>query len=320
VKIPIVLLLGLVTFLGVSACGDGDDTATGPPRAPTNDVVERRDDLGRVVNVPVVARRVVAMSPSIVELMYAVGAAPAGRPSSANFPEAAKSVAAFGTSYEPNFEEIVRTQPDLIIADAIIQGQSINELARLGAPVFALRVSSFEDVTRGMRVVGSLTGRIDAAEAQVRELEGRLITVRSRLPATRGPSVLIVLSAGPQQFIAAKETSYLGSLVKALGGRNIVTSEPENFRFPGFADYSLESIVQADPDVVIAISVGGPEGTPQTTEILGRTPVWSSLAAVKAGMVKEVDPVVYLEAPGPRASQILDELPRILYPAVFVSR
>jgi iron complex transport system substrate-binding protein len=314
----------LVAFLAV-ACGEGDDdeapsaAATTPPSPVAAAVDLSKDDLGRAVTLPANATRVVAMSPSIVELMYAVGATPVGRPSSANYPEAAKTVAAFGTSYQPNFEEIVKLQPDLIIADAIIQGGIIDDLAKLGAPVFALEVASFEDVTHGLRVIGALTGKKEAGEAKARELETKLAGVKAKTPPT-GPSVLIVVAAGPGQFIAAKDSSYLGSLVKTLGGRNIVASEPENFRFPGFADYSLERIVQADPDVIIGISVGGPPGTPKTTELLGQTPGWSSLKAVKAGNVKEVDQVIYLEAAGPRVSQILDELPRILYPSVFATR
>ena len=324
-KRSVSLMAGLVLAAFVAAgCGNGKDgTAskpTTPPATPTTAAVDlTKDDLGRAVTVPANASRIVAMSPSIVELMYAVGATPVGRPSSANYPEAAKSVPAFGTSYAPNFEEIVAMKPDLIIADAIIDQPLIADLAKLGAPVFALKVSSFDEVTHGLRVVGALTSKKEAAETQAKTLEAKLSSVKTKLPPA-GPSVLIVVAAGPGQFIAGKDSSYLGSLVKTLGGKNIVTSEPENFRFPGFADYSLERIVQADPDVIIGISVGGPPGTPKTTEILAQTPGWSSLKAVKAGNVKEVDQVIYLESAGPRVSQILDELPRILYPSVFATR
>ncbi|HWC30975.1 MAG TPA: ABC transporter substrate-binding protein [Dehalococcoidia bacterium] len=322
------LLAGLaLAAIAIVGCGGGDsddDQGTSPTVAPSATTAAAavdlsKDDLGRQVTVPRSAQRVVAMSPSIVELMYSVGATPVGRPSSANFPSQAQSLPAFGTSYQPNFEEIVKMQPDLIIADAIIQQGMIEDLAKLGAPVFALKVSSFEEVTHSLRAVGALTGKTEAGEAKARELETKLAGVKSRTPQT-GPSVLIVVAAGPGQFIAAKDSSYLGSLVKTLGGRNIVTSEPENFRFPGFADYSLERIVQADPDVIIGISIGGRPGTPKTTELLAQSPGWSSLKAVKAGNVKEVDQVIYLEAAGPRVSQILDELPRILYPTVFATR
>jgi iron complex transport system substrate-binding protein len=274
------------------------------------------DDLDREVEVPAVAERVVALSPTVVELMYAVGAEPVGRPESAEYPPEAASVPSFGSSYTPNFEEIVAMQPDLIIADAIIHAGVIAQLESLGAPVYAVQVDSFQSVVDGLRKVGDLTGNEDGAEKEAAALEKKLADVEAKLPAN-GPSVLVVVAAGENQFIAARGNSYLGSLIEELGGTNIVQSEPENFRFPGFADYSLEKIVQADPDIIIGISVGGPPGTPKTTEILGFTPVWSGLTAVKEGRVYEVDPVIYLESAGPRVSMILDELPGILYPDVF---
>lgn len=288
--------------------------ATGPTDGATRTVT---DDLDREVEVPVTATKVVALSPSVVELMFAVGATPVGRPESATFPPEAESVPSFGSSYTPNFEEIVAMEPDLIIADAIIHAGVIEQLEGLGAPVYAVKVDSFETVTDGLRTVGELTGHADEGEKQAAALETKMEEVKAKIPQGEGPSVLVVVAAGENQFIAARSNSYLGSLIEELGGRNIVQSEPENFRFPGFADYSLEKIVEADPDIVIGISVGGPPGTPKTTEILGFTPVWSGLTAVKEGRVFEVDPEIYLQSAGPRVSVILDELPGILYPDAF---
>ena len=336
-------LLMLVPFL--LACGDDDDagatgaanapetpastqanqspdgTATSAPAAeptatPAATTSTVTDDLGRAVEVPAVAERVVALSPSVVELLYAVGAEPVGRPASATYPPEAESVPSFGSSYTPNFEEIVAMRPDLIIADAIIHASVISELESLGAPVYAVKVDSFETVVDGLRTVGELTGNADAGKEVAAALEEQLEEVKGQVPAG-GPSVLVVVAAGPNQFIAGRSNSYLGSLIEALGGTNIVQSEPENFRFPGFADYSLEKIVEADPDIIIGISVGGPPGTPTTTEVLGFTPVWSGLTAVQAGRVYEVDEVIYLQSAGPRLSVVLDELPGILYPDVF---
>ena len=302
-----------------SASTSGSSGASGSTAAasPTAKIDLSKDDLGRSVTVPKNPQRVVALSPTIVELMYAVGATPAGRPNSATYPAAASSVPDFGTSYQPSFEEIAAMKPDLLIADAIIDQSLISDLQSLNVPIYAVKVDSFDSVTSGLRKVGALTGHADQGEAQAKQLEDKLAAVKAKIPATGGPSVLVVVAAGPGQFIAAKDTSYVGSLIKLLGGKNVVGSDPDNFRFPGFADYSVEKIVQSDPDVVIGISVGGPPGTPKTTELLAQTPGWSSLKAVKNGNVHEVDSVVYLESAGPRVSQILDELPRILYPNVF---
>ena len=292
------------------------DTRQGPPPA----VVDlSKDDMGRSVNLPANPQRVVAMSPTVVELMYAVGATPVGRPSSADYPEAAKSVPSFGLSYQPSYEEVVAMKPDLLIADAIIQGNIMDQLTKLNVPVFAVKVTSFEEVTHGLRVVGALTGKKDAGEGRARELEAKMTSVKSKINGT-GPNVLVLVSAGPGQFIAAKDGSYITDLIKQLGGKNLVTTEPDNFRFPGFTDYSPERIVEKNPDVVLTMSLGGPPGTPKTSEALRSNPALSTIKAVKDGRVHEVDHIVYLQSAGPRVSQVLDELPRLLYPNVFPAR
>lgn len=311
------ILVAALSLAGVvaSACGSGGDGGSKTPTAPATTVDLSKDDLGRSVTLPSSPKRIVAMSPTIVELMFEVGATPVGRPSSADYPEAAKAIPAFGTSYEPNTELIVAMKPDLIIADAIIHQSQMETLTKLGVPVFAVRAGSFDEVVKGLRVVGALTGNKEAGEKAAKALEEKLAGILAKKPAT-SPTVLVIVGAGPTQIFAAKNDSYVGDVVRKLGGVNPITTEPENFRFPGFADYSLERILEKNPDIIIAISPG-PASAPKTSDSLARSPVWSTLKAVKEGRVYEVDPVVYVQSAGPRLSLILDELPRILYPDVF---
>ena len=322
-KILAAIFLFLVLFL-TGACGDGEDDSSARP-APSGSATASaaavdlsKDDLGRDVKPPLPAQRVVALSPSIVELMFAVGATPAGRPSSAEYPEAAKAVPNFGASYTPNFEEIVAMKPDLIIADAIIHQPMIDELSKLGAPVFAVRVGSFDEVVHGLRVVGALTGNEAAGQREADALQIKLDGIRAKVPSN-GPSVLVLVAAGQGQFVAARDNSYLVDIVEKLGGRNLVTSEPESFRFQGFTDYSQERILEKNPDLIITASIGGPPGTPRTSDLLKSSPAFSSLKAVKEGRVYEVDANVYIQSAGPRVALILDELPRVLYPTVFAT-
>jgi ABC-type Fe3+-hydroxamate transport system substrate-binding protein len=103
-------------------------------------------------------------------------------------------------------------------------------------------------------------------------------------------------------------------VLSKLGAKNVAANLPETFRLVGFGDFSVERIVEQNPDVIIAISPGRPN---ITTQALSASPVWGSLKAVQSGRVHEVSDVVYLQAAGPRVSLILDELSRILYPNVF---
>ncbi len=317
-KLPVRTLAALILlpFL-LAACGGGGGQLPPAPTATPIDLT--RDDLGRSVVPPTAPQRIVALSPSVVELMFAVGATPIGRPSSANYPEAAKSVPAFGSSRDPSFEAIAAMKPDLVIADALLhQGVADNLAKQLNVPVFAVRVASVDDVLRGLRVVGVLSGRRDAGEGQAKALEAKLEGIKAKLPAT-GPTVLVLVAAAPGQFIAARSNTYLGDILSKLGARNVVTSEPENFNYPGFTDYSPERIVEKNPDLIIAASIGGPPGTPKTSDILKSVPAFATLKAVKEVRVYEVDAFIYIQSAGPRVSQILDELPRILYPNVFAT-
>jgi iron complex transport system substrate-binding protein len=204
-------------------------------------------------------------------------------------------------------------KPDLIIADAIIQKDTVADLAKLGAPVWAVRVNSFDDVTAGLRKVGAITGNSEAGEREARKLDDKLATILAKKPSTT-PSVIVVVAGGPTQLFAGLNDSYVGDVLKKLGAKNVLSTEPETFRLPGFSDYSIERIVEKNPDVIVAISPGRPN---ITTQAMSASPVYGSLKAVKEGRVFEVDPVVYLQAAGPRVSLILDELARILYPDVF---
>src|SRR5262249_33442509 len=134
------------------------------------------------------------------------------------------------------------------------------------------------------------------------------------------PSFLVLVLAGPGQFIAEKQGSYLADVLTQLGAKNLVSNEPDNFRFPGFTDYSPEVVVQKNPDIIITMSLGGPPGTPTTIDSIKADPALSSLPAVKNGRIYEVDPEVNLQSAGPRVSLMLDELPKLLYPSVFGAR
>jgi iron complex transport system substrate-binding protein len=317
---PLLALVAAALLLPslIAGCGSNDGGSSSSRESSNSAPLDlTRDDLGRSVAPPPTATKVVALSPSIVELMYAVGSTPIGRPASANYPDAARSVPSFGESRTPNLEEIARLQPDLIIADALLHRDMADSISsQLRVPVYAVKVSSFDDVTSSLRVVGALTGRKDAGTTAAADLEKRLDDIKAKLPGN-GPSVLVLVAAGQNQFIAARSNTYLGDVLNQLGARNLVTTEPENFAYPGFTDYSLERIIDKNPDVVITVSIGGPPGTPRTSDILKSVPALASLKAVREGRVYEVDSFVYIQSAGPRVAQILDEMPPILYPNIF---
>jgi len=302
---------------GVATTAAGAQTAAAATSSATRPAQTRTftDDSGKSFTVATPPKRVVALSPSVVEIMYAVGAPPLARPSSANFPEQAKSLPAIGSSYQPSFEQIAAQTPDFLIADAQLQGpQTVTELQKLGVPVFVIRVQSVEDVTKYLRTVGAIMGKTEEGDRAAKEIEGKIQAAQAKLPAENQRPRVFILVGTADAFFAAKPNSFSGDVIARLGAKNAVGPGPDSAGAPaGFSTFSLEKLIELDPDVVLVVSVAGPNAPPTSRQLAGN-PAWAGLRAVKGGRVHEVPADELVQSAGPRVGAVIDQFVPILYP------
>lgn len=320
------LVLALAVLAG--ACGDDDGgstttptgapvtsaPATETPAAGTEYPVTVTDMLNREVTIDAVPTAVAALSPTTVEFVYAVGGTSLTRSSSVQYPDAAAAAEDIGPSYQPNFEIIASSNPDLVIADSMLQPQLVQNLEDLGVPVVYAGVAVWDDVAVGLELVGTILNRSDEAEQAIADLDAVKADVTSQLGAEE--PTLLILNGTPDDFYAAKPDSYAGNLAEILGVANVAAGAPDVGQFPGYTKLGLESIVAAEPDVVLAISAGPPGGQTITDSLSG-DPAWAAVPAVQNGRVSEISAEVFLQAPGPRAGEALQELARLIYPEIF---
>jgi iron complex transport system substrate-binding protein len=320
----LITIAGAALALGAAACGgdDGDDsgaataapTAGGPTSTPASGTVYPltiTDMLEREVTIKAEPETVAAISPTTVEYVYAVGRTSVTRTRSVTYPPEAASATDIGSAYTPSLEIIAGANPDLIVADSVLQPQLADTLDDLGVPVLYVGAESFDDVIEGYRIIGEALNAPEGQE-QAAALEDLLAEVESRLPAEK-PKVLIV-NGTPADFFAALPESYVGDLVRMAGGDNVAAGQPSNAPFPGYTKLSLETIVAAPPDVVVAITAA-PGQT--ISEGLAANPAWAEVPAVANGRVHEIDAQIFLQAPGPRAGEGLETLAKLLHPDVF---
>ena len=322
----------------IAACGGGDDSkeasvttpqataqaaaspaASGTQAAATAAATQQQtrtftDDTGKTLTIQQPPKKVVALSPSMVEILYAIEAPPVARVSSANAPDAARSLPAVGSAYNVSLEQVASQGPDLILADQQIQSpQVLAELQKI-APVFAVRVLSFDDVPRSLRLTGRIMGKPEQGEKAAKAIEDKLKAVQDKLPSQR-PSVFIMIGDA-NAFFAAKPNAFVGDVVAKLGAKNVVPAGPDTSQFPGFTSYSMEQLAQLDPDVILVLTAG-PPNVPRLSQVLASNPAWAGLRAVKSGRVHEIDPVTLVQSAGPRVAKDIDELSAHLYPGVF---
>ncbi|MBN1678777.1 MAG: ABC transporter substrate-binding protein [Anaerolineae bacterium] len=291
--------LALILVVGVPLAGAQDGGA--------RTVV---DALGRNVTLDVPPQRVVGLSSSVTEMLYAIGVTPVGATEGMTFPPEAAELPTIGTGYQPDLEALAALEPDLIVANAQLQAQILDQLEAIAPVVYELILVP-QDIPETARLLGEITwhdtsaGYLAGAYEQFLALAGTLGTAQD------GPSILIIVGTLDQPNYGKSET-YLGAMAAMLGATNVADGEEDAGPFPGYAQLSIERILEADPDVILTITRGAP-GAPPIPDTMAGDPVWSALAAYENGRVFELDNRLFLESPGPRFVDAVIQLYDILY-------
>ena len=129
----------------------------------------------------------------------------------------------------------------------------------------------------------------------------------------------LIVFGGSANFNIFTQGSLFGSVLNAVNNYpwpalppgQIGSTSPE----PGALQYSLEKILDKDPDILLMESAA--TGEPLSKQ-LAANPIWSQLKAVKTGQVYEVRRDIYVAGRGPRSLGIaLDDTMNKMYPNVF---
>jgi iron complex transport system substrate-binding protein len=229
---------------------------------------------------------IVTLVPSFADDVYAVGAGPQLAAVSAftDDPRAA-TLPRVADSSSVDTEEIVALRPSLVIGIPS-QARLVEPLRRAHLRVVLLSDDGYDRIFTNLQTIGALAARRREAAAIVAGLRRETTELRAR--TTRfmwHPRVFIVLDSAP--IWTAGASSYIATLIAIAGGRNAAA----DLRAP-YAQYSAETLVEDQPDVLVADRAARLEAT------LLREP-WRSLRAVKLHHVYEIDSDL-LERPGPR--------------------
>jgi iron complex transport system substrate-binding protein len=271
------------------------------------------DGLGREVTLESPATRIVSLSPSNTELLYAVGAGEqvVGRDAFSDYPEEASSLPDIGGGYsEYNLEQIINLEPDLVLAAEINTAELVQSIADLGIPVFYIsNPVSFNDLYTTIENVGLLTGHADTAQLVITDAQERVEAVVTAIAeADTAPVVFYELDAtDPSKPYTAGPNTFYSTLISMAGGKNVGDALSASW-----AQISLEELVIQDPDIILL----GDSLWGITTESVGEREGWNGLTAVKEGNVFPFDDNL-LARPGPPLVDGLEALAQVLHPEGF---
>ena len=266
--------------------------------------------LGREVVIPQLPQRIVSISPTATETLYAAGGVAVARDRSSIYPDAVNSLPEIGGAYNPSFEAIAAQRPDLILIEALSQMQWVEALEELGAPVVAVRAASLEDVAESLELVGRIIDDSGVADEAIAEIRAVIESARSGV-AEELPTVLIIIGDAQRNLYVAEAESYPGAVLSELGLENLGGHLDRHGPFPGFSLVTAEQILEMDPDVVFTISPAPPPA-PKMSTALGWIPALRSLRAIDTKQVYEIDPILFLRNQGPRISEAVAQMAEIL--------
>ena len=225
--------------------------------------------------------RIVSLSPTATESLYAIGAGPqvVAVDDQSDYPKAAPNTALSG--FTPNVEAIAAYRPDLVVASYDPKGL-VSALGRLGIPVVLHgAASNFKGAYQQIRQLGMVTGREVAAARVISGMKAKIGKI-VRTSRSRADGLSVYHEVSPD-FYSASTRSFVGKVYAALGLENI--ADAADSAGTGFPQLSAEYIVSSGPDLIVLADTVCCGQKPST---VASRPGWDGISAVRTGSIVRI--------------------------------
>ena len=256
-------------------------TACAPAAAPEAAGVTVTDMTGREITLDAPATRVVALSASDCEIIYALGAGEllVGRGEYCDYPAEVLEVPAVQSGAETNIEQIIALEPQVLFMTKMAQTEE--QIAALEAAGVHVVVSDAQDIAgvyEAIGMIGTLLGREAEAGTMVADMVAVFDDVAARAAGDGSETIYFEVSPLQYGLWAAGADTFMDEIAQMLGLTNAFAD------VSGWAEVSEEQVLSRDPDYIVTISMYYGEGPTPVEEIQGRAG-WENVSAVKNGKI-----------------------------------
>lgn len=279
ISILLVSLLIACSFCGCKQHGQAD---------PTPKTYIFTDDYGREVEVPSSPARIVSVSHSVTEIMFALGAGDllVGRTDFCTYPPEVEEIPSIGGITNMNIEQILSLSPELVLSSSMVQQKNVQQLEKMGVPfVSIIEKQQFDGLFSNIEKIGQLIDRKEAADSLNNVLHKELNNVLDSLGEIDNPkTAYYVVGFGAGGNFTAGGNTFINDIITMAGGKNIA-GDVEGW------SYSLETLMQKDPEFIIIRT--------EDSASFCKTQPYNRLSAVKKGNVITIESGK-LDIQGPR--------------------
>ena len=267
------------------------------------------DGIGRRLLVPDHPVRVVALAPSITEIVFALGQEKrlVGISRFSDFPKEALHLPQVGSYIQPDIEKIISLNPDICIAVKDGNPRVVaDRLESLHIPVYAVDPLDMGAIMTMILQIGDLLNAGDRAQAIVAGMETRIDRVRERVMRTKQrPGVFFQIGISP--IVSVGKGTFINELIRMAGGTNLCAG------YSSYPRLSREQVLALAPDVLVVTTMTRDISVDQ---IKAEWADWTQIPAVQNGRIAIVDSGIF-DRPTPRQVDALEQLVRIIHPELF---
>lgn len=253
------------------------------------------DMTGREITLDAPATRVVALTASDCEILYALGAGDTlvGRGEYCDYPEDVQAVPSVQSGYETNVEQIIALEPQVVLMATMAQTEEqVEALEAAGVHVIVSDAQDIAGVYTAIELIGAVTGKNDEAAALIAGMKDSFAAIAAKAEGDGSKTVYFEVSPLEYGLWTAGKGTFMDELAQMIGLKNAFED------VEGWAAISEEQVLERDPDYIVTISMYYGEGPTPVEEIMGREG-WQELKAVKNGAIFNADSNE-VSRPGPR--------------------
>lgn len=252
------------------------------------------DMKGREISLDAPAARIVALSPSDCEILYALGAEDTlvGRGQYCDYPEAVLAIPAVNSGAETNLEQILALNPQVVVMTAMAQTtEQVEALEKAGVKVVVSDAQDIAGTYEAIALLGKLVGKEAEADALIAQMQAAFAAIAEKAENT-GKTVYFEVSPLEYGLWTAGKNTFMDELAAICGLENAFAD------VDGWQGISEEQVLARDPDYIVTIGMYFGEGPTPVEEILGRKG-WEGLKAIENAHVFNADSNA-MSRPAPR--------------------
>ncbi len=289
-----------------------EEQTTAP--APTEEIeaestaIVVKDMTGNEIALDAPAERIVALTASDCEILYAIGAGNTliGRGEYCDYPAEVMDIPAVQSGNDTNIEQIIELEPQVVLMSTMAQTEEqVASLQAAGIQVVVSDAKDIDGVYTAIEMIGAITGKDTEAADVVNNMKASFADILEKSTGNGEKTIYFEVSPLEYGLWTAGSGTFMDEMAAMLGLTNVFAD------VEGWGEISQEQVIERDPDYIVTITMYFGEGPKPEEEIMGREG-WQDMKAIKNGTVLNADSNE-ISRPGPRLADAVSTLYDFVY-------